>query len=154
MSVVRWEPIEETVERMRTDMDRLFEGLRFPLTPFQFAKEGEVRMPVVDVEEDGKQVVLTAELPGVSKEHLEVECNERLVSLKAEMHSEREEKKNGHNGRFLRKERQYGAFRRMIELPAPIEATQAKATFKNGLLRVELPKKAMPGEKTVRLQFD
>jgi len=140
MSIMRWEPWAG-LTRMRDEMDRMFQ--QFFGTP----AEGELsalRVPSVDLSETNGELKLTVELPGVDKEHLEVQVMPEEVSIKGEVRKEEEKKDAG----YLRRERRYGLFQRTIPLPVEIKPNEAKATFKDGVLTIELPK----SEQAKRLQ--
>ena len=93
-------------------------------------------MPEVDVTETGKEVRVTAELPGMEEKDLEVSLIDGALTIRGEKHEEHEEEK----GEYYHSERQYGAFERMISLPSEVDADKAKASFKKGVLKITLPK--------------
>ena len=95
-------------------------------------------LPRVDVSETGTEVQVTAELPGMDEKDIVVELQDDVLTLRGEKKSAQEEK--GQN--WFRREQSYGAFRRAIELPAGVDAGQAKAQFKKGVLTFTAPKRA------------
>ncbi len=146
----RWEPFRE-LERMREEMDRLFErlfglgrrGLFAPLV------EAPTVVPAVDVYETDKEVVVKAELPGMSKEDLEINATEDSLTLKGEIKKDEEVSEEG----YYRRERRYGSFERVIPLPTEVKPDQAKAKFQNGVLEVRLPKvKRAPKAKKIKIE--
>lgn len=140
MSLARWDPFGG-LSRMRDEIDRMFEDF-FTGRP-SLARVGPgLRIPSVDIEEKDDTVVVRAELPGVKKEDLEIEVTPDTLSLKAEAREEKEEREK----RFYRRERSWGMFQRTIPLPVEINKEKAKASFKDGLLEITLPKVA-PEEK-------
>jgi len=140
MSLARWDPFGG-LSRMRDEIDRMFEDF-FTERP-SLARVGPgLRIPSVDIEEKDDTVVVRAELPGVKKEDLEIEVTPDTLSLKAETREEKEEREK----RFYRRERSWGMFQRTIPLPVEINKEEAKASFKDGLLEITLPK-AAPEEK-------
>ena len=94
--------------------------------------------PAVDVAEDEKAVTLTAELPGLKDEDVEVVLRDDMLTVKGEKKSEREEKKEN----FHLTERRYGAFERTFRLPETADADKISAAFDDGVLTVTVPKKA------------
>lgn len=94
--------------------------------------------PAVDVAEDDKEVRLTAELPGMKEEDIEVVLRDDMLTVKGEKKSERKEDKENYH--FT--ERRYGAFERTFRLPEEAEADRIEADFKDGVLNVTVPKKA------------
>lgn len=95
-------------------------------------------MPAVDVHEDDKELVVTAELPGVSEKDIEVNLAGDMLTIKGEKKAEREHK----NGDSWRMERHYGSFERAIELPFDVKDGEVAAKFSNGVLSVRIPKPA------------
>lgn len=89
-----------------------------------------------DVFEDANRIVVRLEIPGVSKEDLEVEVQERALIVSGEKRFEREDTQ----GQYRVLQCAYGQFRRVVPLPTDVLSDQAKAVCKNGVLRVELPK--------------
>jgi HSP20 family protein len=128
------------------EMDRLFEDYfsRGWMRPFRWewpslgemAKPFEGKMPKVDVIERDDEVVVKAELPGVDKKDLDVSVTENSVTIKGTTrHEEKEEK-----GDFYRCEISRGAYARTVALPSYVDADKAKASFKDGVLELKLPK--------------
>lgn len=92
--------------------------------------------PRMDVEDDGKQLVVTVEVPGIQEKDVEVTLTDNLLTIKGEKHTQSEQK-----GRdFLRRERSYGSFRRSLRVGPEVDAGKVKASFKDGVLHVTLPK--------------
>ena len=95
-------------------------------------------MPAVDVHEDEKELVVTAELPGVSEKDIEVNLAGDMLTIKGEKKAERQHK----DGDSWRMERHYGSFQRAIGLPFDVKDGQVDAKFSNGVLSVRIPKPA------------
>ena len=128
------------------EMDRLFEDYfsRGWMRPFRWewpslgemAKPFEGKMPKVDVIERDDEVVVKAELPGIDKKDLDVSVTENSVTIKGTTsHEEKEEK-----GDYYRCEISRGAYARTVALPSYVDADKAKASFKDGVLELKLPK--------------
>jgi len=128
------------------EMDRLFEDYfsRGWMRPFRWewpslgemAKPFEGKMPKVDVIERDDEVIVKAELPGVDKKDLDVSVTENSVTIKGSTsHEEKEEK-----GDYYRCEISRGAYARTVALPSYVDADKAKASFKDGVLELKLPK--------------
>ena len=135
MSIMRWDPFSG-LSRLHDEIDRMFEDF-FPGRR-AVAREPMWRAPSVDVEDTDNAVVVRAEVPGVKKEDLDIEITDHTISIKAEAREEKEKKE----GRYYRHERSWGMFQRVIPLPVEIKAKEAKASLKEGLLEVTLPKAA------------
>jgi HSP20 family protein len=91
--------------------------------------------PKVNVEESEKSIRVKAELPGMEEKDIEVTLTDDGLTISGEKKTEKEEKGKS----FVRREMSYGSFQRTIALPAPVEANKVKASFKNGILEIELP---------------
>jgi HSP20 family protein len=107
-------------------------------------------VPEVDVTETDKEFRVTAEVPGMDEQDLEVSYFGGGLMIKGEKREEHEEQK----GDFYRSERQFGAFERTIPLPSDIDPDKAKASFKKGVLEITLPKteEARSHRKTIPIQ--
>ncbi|HTO51905.1 MAG TPA: Hsp20/alpha crystallin family protein [Myxococcota bacterium] len=138
-SVQRWNPFRDepfAAEGWLREWERPFERLARRLGADLGRHQGADVAPV-DLFEDEKSFRVTVELPGVRKEDVSVEMHENVLTIGGEKHSEREEKKN--RAHWI--ERHYGAFSRSFTLPSTALTDQLNATFKDGVLTVEIPKK-------------
>lgn len=123
------------------ELDRMFGfgnvGFGRGLYPVAFRKELEETnwMPAVEVLEKGGQLVVRAELPGLQKEHINVEVEDGILTIRGERKHEKEEKKEY----SYRSERSYGSFYRAIPLPEGTKTEHANASFKDGVLEVTMP---------------
>ncbi len=135
------------------EMDRLFEGF-FPrgwMRPMRWEwpslAEIERRFPKVDVIDRDNEIVVKAEVPGVDKKDIEVTTTDNTVTIKGKTsHEEKEEK-----GDFYRCEISRGAFSRTVALPGEVDGSQAKASFKDGVLELTLPKQAKSKRVSVKI---
>jgi len=129
----RLEDMDRWFEDLRREFDRKFWG---PLAP---RSEGglAVREPLVDLADTGREYVLKADLPGVSKEDLDLRVTPDGIELSAESTQEREENEMD----YAYRERTYRSFRRTLPFPEEVLADQVKASLKDGVLEVRLPKK-------------
>jgi HSP20 family protein len=148
MSVLRWDPFEELREVQRS-LDRLFDELagRRPARRTQ-AREAAVWEPAVEVYETDQEVVVRAELPGVDPKDVNVTVQDNTVTIEAEAREEQEER-----GRtYLRRELRYGRFVRSLALPAEVRSDAAKASYRNGVLEVRVPKSERAKPKQVKVE--
>jgi len=131
MAQTRWESFGG-LTALRREMDRLFEHVlgREP-SPL-----GEAA-PVVEVAETPAAVIVKAQVPGVSKEHLQVNVTDTAFTIKGEV----QEDKTTEDKNYHRREIHYGAFARTITLPTTVQAEQATAKLKDGVLEVTIPKR-------------
>lgn len=124
-----------------SDIDRMFDeffGRRW-LRPFAWERPFFPEMPAmpsVDVIDRDNEVVVRAEVPGYKKEEIEVSVADGMLTIKGETKAEQKEEK----GDYYRHEISHGAFARSISLPAAVDDSKAKATMKDGMLELTLPK--------------
>ena len=131
--LIPWRGRKE-VDRFRGEIDRLFDDF-FTRSSFRSFEQGDW-MPAVDMRENEKEVVLHAEIPGMDAKDIDISLNGRVLVMQGEREQEHEEKdKNYH---FI--ERKYGSFSRSLELPADVDGDKVKATYKDGVLTLKLPK--------------
>ena len=119
------------MRRFSEEMDQFFHNT------FGRTSEGQMGgwTPAIDVREHDGKIEVAAELPGIRKEDVKVECTEDGLILQGEKREEHEETEGG----VHRSERSYGHFYRMVPLPAGADTEKAQAEFKNGLLLVRIP---------------
>jgi len=145
MSIVRWDPFEKQTT-LRRSVDRLFDTLltHRPLVDI----EDETWEPAIEMFEDANGVVIRVALPNIDPKHLDITVADNRLTLKGEMRHEEEEKKRT----YYRRELLYGSFARVLPLPANLKDKEAKATYKNGVLEIKVPKseKARPVNIKVR----
>ena len=134
MALVRWGPFEG-LSTLRREMDRLFEHF-FERGPTAMLGDGGTFEPAVEIADTKDNIVVKAQVPGVSKDNLHVDITDDYLTLKGEM----KEEKTTEEQRFHRKEFRYGAFARTIPLPTTIKAEAAAAQLKDGVLTITLPK--------------
>lgn len=139
---------------MRDEIDRLFERFErgWPRWPAPFGRtfESEAIVPSLDVHDDGKQLTIEADLPGVDEKDVTVTLANGLLTIKGEKKSEREEKDKS----YYVAERSYGSFERSLRLPDTIDEGKLEARFDKGVLRVTAPKKpeAIKAEKKIEIK--
>jgi HSP20 family protein len=135
---------------LHRDINRLFdETLRGP-APSQTAQQGAAMISApVNVAETQDEYRVTAELPGLSSEDVEVLLDEDVLTIRGERRFERRDDKESYH--LI--ECSYGTVQRSLRLPAPVDAQQVQANFENGLLRITLPKsKAQERARRIEVQ--
>jgi len=132
---VREDPMLAFQQQMNRMFDDVFRG--WGIEPFGTARGGlEMFSPRVDVTETERKIKVSAELPGLGEEDVDVSLSRNVLTIRGEKRQERE--RRGEN--FLRSERSYGSFTRQIPLPAEVYPDEVDAVFRNGVLTVTLPK--------------
>jgi HSP20 family protein len=145
-SIFRTDPFEmlrvspfTLMRRFSEEMDQWFEqrGLG----------RGGLFAPPVEVFDRDGNLIVRADLPGLTKDDIRVEVTDDALILEGERHAEHEERQ----GRIFRSERSYGTFHRQIPLPAGINAEQATASFKDGVLEVSIPAPQLPRGRRIEI---
>jgi HSP20 family protein len=128
---------EDPFRALQTEINRAFETFWrvFP-RPSGRAMPFEASGLRVDVSETDKEIEISAELPGLDENDIDVSLTEDVLTIKGEKKTEKEEKKKD----YYISERSHGAFRRSIPLPAGTDRDRVRATFKNGVLSITIPK--------------
>ena len=150
MSIVKWSPLKE-LEEMRKDMDRLFDEFFSPVTRRRkgwLKPEMGVIVPNIEMYDRKNEIVLKAELPGVDKENIDLTITKDSITLKGEVKKEEEIKEED----YYASERSYGSFTRTIALPAEVDSEKSKASFKNGVLEIVLPKREDAKPKEIKIE--
>ncbi|MDH4128324.1 MAG: Hsp20/alpha crystallin family protein [Spirochaetota bacterium] len=106
--------------------------------------------PSVDVKEDEKAIYVEAELPGMDEKDINIELKDNVLTLKGEKKEETESKDKGE----YRLERRYGSFERSFNLPADVLVDKIKASYKKGILKIELPKDETKTSKKLKIKID
>lgn len=130
----------DPMRTLQLDVDRAFDHF-WRMVPYPFASLGRLEQTDavrVDVSDSGKEVAVTAELPGMSDADVDVSISDGLLTIRGEKKSDREAEENG----VLVRERIYGAVERTVPLPGGVDPDAAKATFRNGVLTIVIPKSA------------
>jgi HSP20 family protein len=133
MALVRWDPARE-LDSLQSEFNRLFDS---------FIGNGgrpDVRtrrwVPAIDLVETDDHLVLKADLPGLSKDDVNIEVKDDVVTVSGERRAENEEKADG----YYRVERAFGRFSRSLSLPHGVEADAIDAEFTDGVLEIRIPK--------------
>lgn len=118
--------------RLEREMEDMFG--RMPAWPWADGERGWA--PPMDMVDHKDEIVLRADLPGLTEKDVDVTVQDNMLTVKGERKAETEETKDD----YYYSERTYGAFTRSLTLPTGVDADKVKATFKNGVLEVRLPK--------------
>ena len=133
-------------ERMRRDMDRLWESF-FERGALR-GEDGVEWLPSRDVAETKNEIVVKAEVPGLESKDIDISLSDGLLTIKGEKKQEREEKEE--NIHLV--ERSYGSFTRTIRLPNEFQSDKINASYKNGVLKVVLPKSEEAKKKEIKIK--
>ncbi len=116
------------MNRLAREMDTLFGG--------SLGQASDLWAPPVDVEETADEIVLTAELPGVNRDAIDIEMEDGVLTIQGEKKDERKEE--GAQG--LLYERRWGSFTRRFTLPRAVDSARITAQYENGILSIRVPK--------------
>ena len=135
--------LHREVNRLFDDMFRGFDSLGMPSLTGSGAG-----WPAIELEEDDKNLILSAELPGMSEKDVDVSFVDQVIVLRGERKMQREDADRRTSERY------YGRFERRIPLDVEIEPDKARAEFRNGVLTVTLPKSAQAQVKPIHIPVD
>jgi HSP20 family protein len=141
----RWDPFRE-MERLTERMERLFEEF-FPTLRREEEREF-IWAPAVDVYENDKAYVVEVDLPGLRKEDVRVTVQDGVLTIQGERRLTREDKESGYH----RQERFYGKFLRSFTLPEMVDVDRISAEFKDGVLRLTLPKRESTAGRVIEVR--
>lgn len=127
----RWDPFEE-IRKTQERLGQLFEDYM----PMGELRGRDVFMPAVDIKDEGDNLVVTTDLPGINKENVEINLKEDMLEISAKSGEEKEAEKEG----YIRRERSYTRFYRVVTLPTSVKEEAGTAKMVNGVLTITLPK--------------
>jgi len=147
MALVPWTPMQHFAAlqgQMNQLFDQVFRGGNGEETGWGVS----TWMPPVDLYETPDAFVLTAELPGLTTDEIQIEVHDRTLTLRGE----RKPEAGMTEAHFQRRERAYGSFQRVFALPTMVDAEQVQARFKDGILELHLPKHEMAKPRRIAVQ--
>ncbi|MFQ6077797.1 MAG: Hsp20/alpha crystallin family protein [Thermodesulfobacteriota bacterium] len=145
--LTRYRPFRE-LTTLRDEMDKLWEGFfgEWPsVEPFR-----REWAPSLDVSETKNNIVVKAEVPGMDAKDIDISLANDVLTIRGEKKQEKEEKDENYH----RVERSYGAFARSVRLPQEVQSDKIKANYKNGVLKITLPKSEEAKKKEVKIKVE
>ena len=146
MPVTRWDPFRDLLG-LQDRMNRLFDESVRSVRQGDEALSTSVWTPPVDIFETENEVVVKAELPEVNQKDIEIQVENSTLTLRGERRFDKEVKQES----FHRIERPYGTFARSFTLPTTIDQEKIKADYKDGILKVVMPKREETKPKQIRV---
>jgi len=150
----RWEPFRSQLNPWKEleDVEKRLSAL-WGRTPAKAEGQKEAISvaewsPLVDITEDEKEYLIKAELPEIKKEDVKLTVQDNVLAISGERKYEKEEK----NKKYHRVERAYGSFLRSFTLPEDADGTKVAAEYKDGILKVHLPKSEKPKTKSIEVK--
>lgn len=149
MAIVKWDPFQN-LSALQDRINRLFDES----FPGAADREEEISMcawrPLVDIYDAGDSIVIKAELPGVKKEDVSIEVKGNALTIKGERAQDAEIREES----YYRRERCCGTFQRAFTLPDTVSADHVRASFKDGILKVEISKPEQEAPKQITVDID
>jgi len=140
----------KAIQNALSDFDRYFESF-FGESPFAPAARIFNRMPSVDIRETEKTYVLEMELPGYNEKDIDISIDGNSLSIASRQEETEEKKEDTDRGTWLLKERKVNSFSRSFKLPDNANPEEVNAEFKNGILCMEIQKRAEAQKKTIKI---
>lgn len=138
MAIIPWRSFNDLEKWFEEDWRNLSEFPERAIFPIS-----EIKTPRLDVYEEDGNIVAEVELPGVDPKDIDVEVKDNYLKVEARKEEKKEEKKKG----YFRKEISKGYYKRIVPLPEEVKEEKAEAVYKNGILRVVIPKVEKEREK-------
>jgi HSP20 family protein len=135
MELIRWNPMRDMFS-FRHQMNHLFDDVFKPVV------RGDSRLsmwnwnPTVDIYDNDENIVIKAELPGIDKKDIVIDVKDGVLTLKGERSFDNEVKEE----KYYCRERTFGKFERVFRLPADIDPEKISADYKDGILKIDIPK--------------
>jgi len=148
MAIVRWlgeNDLFSQFDRLQREMDRLLSPYRSSFFGSSASPSGIY--PPINLYDNGESFVVRAELPGVESDKLDLLVTGNTLTLRGERKQPEVEK--GWN--YHRQERDYGEFRRALTLPEMVDSTKVQASFKNGILEIQLPRAEQAKQRKIQV---
>ncbi|MCX7927705.1 MAG: Hsp20/alpha crystallin family protein [Candidatus Omnitrophica bacterium] len=155
MALITWRPRQDwwdpfaDLERIQREMNRLFNLTLAQETSRHVGLLDGAWIPAIDIYDSKDNLLVKADIPGLTKDDIEVTVQGDTLFIKGEKKQDKDIKEKD----YIRTERFYGAFQRAIRLPVEVQADKVEATYKNGVLEVVLPKSEKAKPKQIKLEI-
>ncbi len=151
MAIVRLRPFGQDLFRnpgdVQAEMNRLFDSF-FGHPTQQMSGMDRIWAPTADMYETRDELVVTVELPGLNEKDIHLSITGDLLSLEGERQWNQDVKQES----YYRGERWYGKFQRTLPLPIPVQADKVKASYRDGVLTITLPKVEAIKPKEIKIE--
>jgi len=139
------------IQNALSDFDRYFESF-FGDSLLSPAARMYNHIPAVDIQETENSYILDMELPGYDEKNIEVHVDGSSLTISSKAEDVREEKKNNENtGTYILRERKVNSFTRSFKLPENADSTAVDASFKNGILNLQIKKRAETQKRAIQI---
>ena len=109
--------------------------------------QAEYREPYIDLMESDKEIIATAEMPGLEKQDIKINVTDDRLEISAETKQEEKKEEKG----YVYRERRTGSYYRSVSLPSPVDPDSSKASYKNGVLEIRMPKTEIKKKKPLKI---
>ncbi len=148
MTLVRWNPVFSPARELVSMQDDVNKFIDSFFRTSALRSDGLPFTPVVDIEETPEDFILRADLPGVSQKDVKVSLMGDTLTIRGERKEEKQQK----SGSMLRVERSSGVFERTFTLGAPVRSENVKATYRDGVLEIHVPKAEEARQREIPIQ--
>jgi HSP20 family protein len=135
MELMRWNPMKDAFS-LRHQMNHFFDEVFRPIVRDDERLSVWNRFPTVDIFDNDESIIITAELPGIDKKDIEIDVKDGVLRLKGERSFDNEVKRE----KYYCRERTFGKFERVFSVPAEVDPEKISADYKNGILKIDIPK--------------
>ena len=149
MTIVRWDPFRN-MTTLQDRINRIFDETASRSQDYDVEVSQCDWRPVVDIYDSEKAIVINAELPGVTKDTITLDVKENILTLRGERKSDEEVRKEN----YYRMERCFVTFERAFTLPSTVDPAKITANFKDGILKIEIPKAEEKKPKQITINVD
>ncbi len=144
--VTQFDPFN-VIADLQEDLNRFFSGSLRRARDHEFLYG--LYSPEIELKEENDQYVLKADLPGLNKDEIQLNFTGNVLEIKGERKEETERKEKG----FYHSERRYGSFARVVEFPTEVQTDKAKASYKDGVLELVIPKSEASKPKQIKIDL-
>ncbi len=146
-------PITQIQHEINRLFDDVFRSVGFPWMDFERGFPSLIASdwikPTLDIAASDKEYTISVELPGVNEKEVQLELANDTLKISGEKKQEKEEKDKN----YYRMERSYGTFQRVLSLPEDADQDNIAATYKNGIMKITIPRKAHPQAEVKRIEI-
>ncbi len=140
MALVPYNPFRE--------IEKIFDDWASQFSEFSLMDMARIEEPRIDLYEEKDKLVAELEMPGIDAKSIDVSIEDNLLKVAAKKEEKKEEKGKG----YYKKEIRSGYLKRVVSLPVEVKGDKARAEYKNGVLRIEMPKKEVKKPKTQKIK--
>ena len=146
MAVIKWDPFRD-LNMLQDRMNRLFEDAGRGIRRNEEPASTTIWSPAVDIYETDGEIVVQAELPGMDRKDIALHLENNVLTIRGDRQFKKETKEDNYH----RIERSYGGFSRSFSIPTTVDEEKIRADYKDGVLKVALPKKEQAKPKQIQI---